>query len=64
MLFRSRLELIAPGSRSIVTKTDIRVGNSIVHIIDLPLFPINNTKYKAAQAKAAPVAENPSNATG
>lgn len=52
-----RLELIAPGSRSIVTRPNIRVGNSIIHIIDLPLFPVNNTKYKAAQAAKA-------NATG
>lgn len=57
------VELVAPGSRAFVVQPDIKVGKSIVHIIDNALLPVDMAKYKAAnEAKAK--ASAPSSAGG
>ena len=57
------VELVAPGSRAFVVTPDIKVGHSIVHVIDNALLPVDLAKYKAAnEAKAK--ASAPSSAGG
>jgi uncharacterized surface protein with fasciclin (FAS1) repeats len=60
------VELVAPGSRAFVVTPNIKVGRSIVHIIDNALLPVDLAKYKAAneaKGKAKGKASAPS-ATG